>query len=70
MIGEIVLLHESDGNVCPAIVTGERTDDETGAQALELVAIDVLEGTGRARVAVVPRGQPGKDSGSFWAPRA
>lgn len=68
MIGDIVLLHESDGNVCPAIVTGVR-NDEYGDQ-LELVAIDVHEGTGRARVAVVPRGQPGKDSGSFWAPRA
>ncbi|MCC7134044.1 MAG: hypothetical protein IT352_15410 [Gemmatimonadales bacterium] len=84
MIGEVVLLHE-DGAVSPAIVAGVRTDEDTGAQALELVVLgadfDAILGrddaTGEAvygdrvtaRAVVAPRGQPGKDSGTFWAPR-
>lgn len=85
MIGEIVLLHEDTG-ITPAIVGGVSTDEDTGAQALELIALGAEFGallgrddeTGEgtygdrvtARAVIAPRGQVGKDPGPFWTPRA
>lgn len=85
MVGETVLFYSSErvGPV-PAIVVGTETADD-GSQELTLIVleaeIDVLVGhddsgepvygdRATARPVRVPRGQPGKDSGSFWAPRA
>ena len=84
-IGEVVLFYSSDSpEPTPALVAGVTTDG-SGAQTVDLIVlgadIDVLMGhddagdpiyddRATARAVRVPRGQPGKDSGSFWAPRA